>query len=80
MSRWRRRRAAPALPVQDSVTKNFIICLETGTRHVTLSRHIKENLNLTPEQYRRRWGLPDDYPMVADVYAARRQATRSGQA
>lgn len=63
----------PALPVEDSVTANFLVCLETGTRHVALRRHLREVLGLTPAQYRRRWGLPEDYPMVAENYRNRRK-------
>ena len=63
----------PALPVEESVTANFLVCLETGTRHVTLRRHLHEVLGLTPAEYRRRWGLPDDYPMVAENYKNRRK-------
>lgn len=78
--RWVRRRAkrrlVPALPVEQSVTRNFLVCLETGTRHVVLGRHLREKLGLTPGQYRRRWGLADDYPMVAAIYTERRAAAR----
>ena len=76
-ARWRvKRRLVPALPVEDSVTRNFLVCLDTGTRHVVLRRHLREKLGLTPKQYRRRWGLADDYPMVAAISTERRAAAR----
>ncbi|WP_238372790.1 MucR family transcriptional regulator [Heliomarina baculiformis] len=62
--------------VEDGVSDNFLICLETGTRHVLLRRHIAETLGMTPAQYRRRWGLPDDYPMIARSYLRRRHAIK----
>lgn len=74
-----RRRTAhptPALPIEQSVTDNFLVCLETGTRHVALRRHLRETLGMTPAEYRRRWGLPESYPMVAAVYDARRSVAR----
>ena len=70
--RFRPLQRKPALRIEDSVTGNFLICLETGTRHVTLKRHLRESLGLTPAEYRRRWGLPDNYPMVAANYLRRR--------
>ena len=75
---WSQRapRPEPALPVEDSVTANFLVCLETGTRHVTLTRHLQETLRMTPAEYRRRWRLPADYPMVAQNYLARRDEIR----
>jgi predicted transcriptional regulator len=80
LARWRaKRRLVPALPVEQSVTRNFLVCLETGTRHVVLGRHLREKLGLTPSQYRRRWGLADDYPMVAAIYSERRATARSEQ-
>ncbi len=64
----------PAVPVNDSITPNFLICLETGERMVLLRRHLMQNLHLTPEEYREKWGLPDDYPMTAPNYAVRRNS------
>ncbi len=62
----------PAVPISESVTPNFLICLETGLRLVLLRRHITQRLRLTPEQYREKWGLPAEYPMAAPNYACRR--------
>ena len=70
-------RRVSAYPAEESVTANFLVCLETGTRHVLLRRHLKETLGLTPAEYRRRWGLPDDYPMIAENYAKSRKAAAS---
>ena len=55
----------PAVPVAESVTDDYIICLEDGKPLKMLKRHLRAVYNLTPEQYRARWGLPEDYPMVA---------------
>jgi len=61
----------PAVPVRKSVTPEYLICLEDGKKFKSLRRHLKL-LNLTPEQYREKWNLPSDYPMVAPNYAALR--------
>jgi predicted transcriptional regulator len=61
-----------AVPVRRSVTPDFIICLEDGRRFKSLRRHIETHYGLTPDQYRRKWGLPPDYPMVAPNYSATR--------
>ncbi|PJI37639.1 MucR family transcriptional regulator [Ferrovibrio sp.] len=66
-------RPAPAVPVKKSVTPDYIICLEDGKKLKMLKRHLMSHYQLTPEQYRERWGLPPDYPMVAPNYAIRRQ-------
>jgi predicted transcriptional regulator len=66
-------RPAPAVPVKKSVTPDFIICLEDGKKLKMLKRHLMSCYKLTPDQYRERWGLPSDYPMVAPNYAIRRQ-------
>ncbi|MGC9370090.1 MAG: MucR family transcriptional regulator [Paracoccaceae bacterium] len=58
----------PAVPVEESITPNFLICLETGTRQILLRRHLRERLHMTPEEYRSKWGLPKDYPMAAGTY------------
>ena len=71
---WRSARQEPAIPIEKSVTRNVLICLETGTRHVSLRRHLAQTLGLTPAEYRRRWGLPDDYPMVSQTYLTLRKA------
>jgi predicted transcriptional regulator len=65
-------RPQPAVPVKKSVTPEYIICLEDGRKLKMLKRHIKTAYNMTPEQYRERWGLPSDYPMVAPNYTAQR--------
>ena len=62
----------PAVPVKKSVTPEFIVCLEDGKKLKMLKRHLKTRYDLTPDDYRKRWGLPNDYPMVAPAYAAQR--------
>ena len=62
-------RPEPAVPVRKSVQREFIVCLEDGRRTKTLKRHLATRHGMTPAEYRRRWGLPDDYPMVAPAYA-----------
>ena len=62
----------PAVSIKKSVTPDFIICLEDGKKLKTLKRHLATRYNLTPAEYRQRWGLDKDYPMVAPAYAAQR--------
>jgi predicted transcriptional regulator len=62
----------PAVSVRKSVTPDAIICLEDGKRFKSLKRHLRTTYNLTPEQYRAKWNLPHDYPMVAPSYAKAR--------
>lgn len=62
----------PAVPVKKSVQDDFIICLEDGKRFKSLKRHIGVEFGLSPDQYRAKWGLPADYPMVAPNYAIQR--------
>jgi predicted transcriptional regulator len=62
----------PAVPVKKSITPDYIICLEDGKKFKSLKRHLRTQYNLSPEQYRERWSLPADYPMVAPNYAAAR--------
>ena len=62
----------PAVPIKRSVTPDYIICLEDGKKFKSLKRHLRTHYNLTPEEYREKWGLPHDYPMVAPNYAAAR--------
>lgn len=62
--------AIPAVPVKKSITPDFIICLEDGKKFRSLKRHIGTVYKLSPEQYRQKWGLPSDYPMVAPAYSA----------
>ena len=62
----------PAVPIRKSVTPEFIICLEDGKRLKMLKRHLRSTYNMTPDEYRTKWGLASDYPMVAPNYAERR--------
>jgi len=64
--------AKPAVPVKKSVHPDFIICLEDGKQFKSLKRHLRTRYGMSPEQYREKWGLPADYPMVAPNYAAAR--------
>lgn len=64
----------PAVPIKKSVTPEYIICLEDGRKLKMLKRHLRTEYNMTPEQYRQKWGLPADYPMVAPNYAKQRSA------
>jgi predicted transcriptional regulator len=65
-------RAQPAVPIRKSVFPDYIICLEDGKRLKMLKRHLSTSYNMTPEQYRAKWGLDASYPMVAPNYADRR--------
>lgn len=65
-------RPQPAVPIKRSVTPDFIVCLEDGKKLKMLKRHLKTRYNMTPDEYRERWGLGLDYPMVAPNYAAQR--------
>jgi predicted transcriptional regulator len=67
-------RPQPAVPIKRSVTDDYIICLEDGQKLKMLKRHLKTCYNMSPEEYRERWGLPADYPMVAPNYAKKRSA------
>lgn len=62
----------PAVPVRKSITADYIICLEDGKKFKSLKRHLRTHYNLSPEEYREKWGLPADYPMVAPSYSATR--------
>lgn len=62
----------PAVPVKRSITPDYLICLEDGKKLKMLKRHLKTAYNMTPEEYRDRWDLPQDYPMVAPNYAKQR--------
>lgn len=64
----------PAVSVKRSVAADYIVCLEDGKKFKSLKRHLRTQYNLTPQQYRERWGLPADYPMVAPNYAKERSA------
>jgi len=67
-------RPQPAVPIKKSVFAEYIVCLEDGKKLKMLKRHLKSSYNMTPEQYRERWGLPPDYPMVAPKYAQHRSS------
>ncbi len=62
----------PAIPIKKSVTDEYIICLEDGKKFKSLKRHLRTHYKLSPDQYRAKWGLPPNYPMVAPNYAAAR--------
>ena len=62
----------PAVPIKKSVTPNYIVCLEDGRQLMMLKRHLRNAFDMSPEQYRQRWGLPADYPMIAPNYAKKR--------
>ena len=64
----------PAVPVRKSITPDYIICLEDGKKFKSLKRHLRTHYDLSPEQYREKWGLPLDYPMVAPNYAEARSS------
>ena len=64
----------PAVSVKKSITDEFLICLEDGKKFKSLKRHLRSKYGLSPEQYREKWGLPYDYPMVAPSYARKRSA------
>lgn len=64
--------AKPAVPVKKSMTADYLVCLEDGKRFKSLKRHLRTQYSMTPEQYRDKWGLPPDYPMVAPNYAVAR--------
>ena len=65
-------RPKPAVPVGRSVQHDYIVCLEDGKKLKMLKRYLRSRYGMSPDEYRRRWGLPPDYPMVAPAYAARR--------
>ena len=69
-----REELRPAVPVKRSVTPEYIICLEDGKKFKSLKRHLRTHYDLSPEEYREKWGLPHDYPMVAPAYARLRSA------
>jgi len=62
----------PAVPVRKSITPDYLICLEDGRKFKSLKRHLRTKYNMSPEEYRAKWGLPKDYPMVAPNYAKAR--------
>ena len=64
----------PAVPIRRSITPDYLICLEDGRKFKSLKRHLRTQYNMSPEQYREKWSLPPDYPMVAPAYAKARSA------
>lgn len=62
----------PAVPIKKSIQSDYIVCLEDGLKFKSLRRHLSASYNLSPDEYRAKWGLPANYPMVAPNYAARR--------
>jgi len=64
----------PAVTVKKSLTADYLVCLEDGKKFKSLKRHLRSHYNLSPEQYREKWGLPADYPMVAPNYARARSS------
>jgi predicted transcriptional regulator len=66
--------AKPAVSPKKSITNDYIICLEDGRKFKSLKRHLRTQYNMSPEQYREKWSLPADYPMVAPAYAKARSA------
>jgi predicted transcriptional regulator len=64
----------PAIPVKKSITPDYIVCLEDGKKFKSLKRHLRTQYNMSPEEYREKWNLPADYPMVAPRYAEARSA------
>ncbi|WP_395452500.1 MucR family transcriptional regulator [Azospirillum melinis] len=67
-------RPTPAVPIKKSVTPDFIVCLEDGKKLKMLKRYLRTKFDMSPEEYRARWGLPPDYPMVAPNYAEARSS------
>jgi predicted transcriptional regulator len=59
----------PAVPIEDSIQENYIVCLEDGKRFKMMKRHLREQYGMTPDQYRNKWRLPNDYPMTAPNYS-----------
>ncbi|MGL4968174.1 MAG: MucR family transcriptional regulator, partial [Inquilinus sp.] len=70
----------PAVPVEESITHDYLVCLNDGQKLRSLKRYLKRKYALSPEQYRSQWGLPDDYPMVAPAYAELRASIAKRQA
>jgi len=64
---------APAVPIAESIRTEYIVCLEDGKRLKTLKRHLRAAFGLSPEEYRAKWQLPPDYPMVAETYSEQRR-------
>jgi predicted transcriptional regulator len=62
----------PAVPAKKSITREYLVCLEDGRKFKSLKRHLRTQYNMSPDEYREKWGLPPDYPMVAPDYAKAR--------
>src|SRR5580692_4394164 len=62
----------PAVPIRKSITPDYLVCLEDGKKLKMLKRHLRSTYNMSPDEYRAKWGLPQDYPMVAPKYAQQR--------
>jgi len=62
----------PAVPIKKSITNDYLVCLEDGEKFRSLRRHLRSKYDMSPEEYRSKWGLPHDYPMVAPSYAKQR--------
>jgi predicted transcriptional regulator len=69
----------PAVPVEESIAHDYLICLNDGQKLRALKRYLQRKYGLSPEQYRKQWGLPDDYPMVAPAYSALRTKIATGR-
>lgn len=69
----------PAVPIEDSVHDDYLVCLEDGKHLKVLKRYLRETHGMTPEEYREKWGLPDDYPMVCKNYSKRRSGLAKKQ-
>jgi predicted transcriptional regulator len=67
-----KKELVPAVSIKKSVTNDYIICLEDGKKFKSMKRHLRNTYNMSPEEYRDKWGLPYDYPMVAPLYAKAR--------
>ena len=78
--RDRRNTQNPAVPIEQSITDDYLICLEDGQQYKSLKRHLRTKYHMTPKAYREKWGLPADYPMVAKNYSKERSrlAKRTG--
>ena len=73
VSRYRICRSDPAVPIKSSIKPDYVVCLEDGKKLKMLKRHLMTHYGMTPEDYRAKWGLPNDYPMVAPNYAEKRR-------
>lgn len=69
----------PAVPIEESVTDDYIVCLEDGKKVSMLARHLKRHHDMTPEEYRERWGLPEEYPFVTKSYSEKRSQIAKDQ-